>query len=89
MLQINMADVMNVVGSLVPYLVVIGVLLVLALIITFAVNKKTVKHVGSRKLIHSESWIVALVGIVVAINMKLSGPLATQLNNAPLTKYLL
>ncbi len=30
MLQINMADVMNVVGSLVPYLVVIGVLLVLA-----------------------------------------------------------
>ena len=38
MLQINMADVMNVVGSLVPYLVVIGVLLVLAIIITFAVN---------------------------------------------------
>lgn len=62
MLQINMADVMNVVGSLVPYLVVIGVLLVLAIIITFAVNKKTVKNVGSRKLIHSESWIVALVG---------------------------
>ena len=48
MLQINMADVMNVVGSLVPYLVVIGVLLVLAIIITFAVNKKTVKNVGSR-----------------------------------------
>ena len=47
MLQINMADVMNVVGSLVPYLVVIGVLLVLAIIITFAVNKKTVKNVGS------------------------------------------
>ena len=31
-----MADVMNVVGSLVPYLVVIGVLLVLAIIITLA-----------------------------------------------------
>ena len=89
MLQINMADVMNVVGSLVPYLVVIGVLLVLAVIITFAVNKKTVKNVGSRKLIHSESWIVALVGIVVAISMMLSGPLATLLNNATLTKYML
>ena len=89
MLQINMADVMNVVGSLVPYLVVIGVLLVLAIIITFAVNKKTVKNVGSRKLIHSESWIVALVGIVVAISMMLSGPLATLLNNATLTKYML
>ena len=89
MLQINMADVMNVVGSLVPYLVVIGVLLVLAIIITFAVNKKTVKNVGSRKLIHSESWIVALVGIVVAISMMLSGPLATLLNNATLTNYML
>ena len=89
MLQINMADVMNVVGSLVPYLVVIGVLLVLAIIITFAVNKKTVKNVGSRKLIHSESWIVALVGIVVAISMMLSGPLATLLNNATITKYML
>lgn len=89
MLQINMADVMNVVGSLVPYLVVIGVLLVLAIIITFAVNKKTVKNVGSRKLIHSESWIVALVGIVVAISMMLSGLLATLLNNATITKYML
>lgn len=89
MLQINMADVMNVVGSLVPYLVVIGVLLVLAIIITFAVNKKTVKNVGSRKLIRSESWIVALVGIVVAISMMLSGPLSTLLNNATLTKYML
>lgn len=89
MLQINMADVMNVVGSLVPYLVVIGVLLVLAIIITFAVNKKTVKNVGSRKLIRSESWIVALVGIVVAISMMLSGPMSTLLNNATLTKYML
>ena len=89
MLKINMADVMNVVGSLVPYLVVIGVLLVLAIIITFVVNKKTVKNVGSRKLIHSESWIVALVGVVVAISMMLSGPLATLLNNATITKYML
>ena len=46
MLQINMADVMNVIGSLTPYLIAIGVLFVLALIITFAVNKKTVKEVA-------------------------------------------
>ena len=44
---------------------------------------------GSRKLIRSESWIVALVGIVVAISMMLSGPLSTLLNNATLTKYML
>ena len=87
MLQINMADVMNVIGSLTPYLIAVGVLFVLALIITFAVNKKTVKNVASRKIIHSESWIVALVGIVVAVSMMLSGPLATLLNNATITKY--
>lgn len=89
MLQINMADVMNVIGSLTPYLITVGVLLVLAIIVTFAVNKKTVKAVANRKLIHSESWLVALVGIVVAISMMLSGPLATLLNNATITKYML
>ena len=89
MLQINMADVMNVIGSLTPYLIAIGVIFVLALIITFAVNKKTVKEVATRKIIHSESWLVALVGIVVAVSMMLSGPLSTLLNNATATKYML
>ena len=89
MLQINMADVMNVIGSLTPYLIAIGVLLALALIITFAVNKKTVKEVATRKIIHSESWLVALVGIVVAVSMMLTGPLSTLLNNATTTKYML
>lgn len=89
MLQINMADVMGVINSVIPYLVAVGILLVLAIIITFAVNKKTVKAVANRKLIHSESWLVALVGIVVAVSMMLSGPLATLLNNATITKYML
>ncbi|PST45812.1 beta-glucosidase [Bifidobacterium callitrichos] len=89
MLQINMADVMNVIGSLTPYLIAIGVLLVLALAVTFGVNKRTVKNVGVRKLVHSESWLVALVGIIVAVSMMLTGPLATLLNNATVTKYQL
>lgn len=89
MLQINMADVMNVISSLTPYLIAIGVLFVLALIITFAVNKKTVKDVATRKIVHSESWLVALVGIVVAVSMMLTGPLSTLLNNATITKYTL
>ena len=89
MLQINMADVMNVIGSLTPYLIAIGVLFALALIITFAVNKKTVKEVATRKIVHSESWLVALVGIIVAVSMMLTGPLSTLLNNATITKYTL
>ena len=47
------------------------------------------KEVATRKIIHSESWLVALVGIVVAVSMMLSGPMATLLNNATLTKYML
>ncbi|TPF77931.1 MULTISPECIES: glycoside hydrolase family 3 protein [unclassified Bifidobacterium] len=89
MLQINMADVMGVINSVIPYLVAVGILLVLAIIITVAVNNKTVKAVANRKLIHSESWLVALVSIVVAVSMMLSGPLATLLNNATITKYML
>ena len=62
----------------------------LALIITFAVNKKTVKEVATRKDHPFESWLVALVGIVVAVSMMLSGPLSTLLNNATITtKYML
>ena len=61
----------------------------MAIIVTVAVNKKTVMTVANRKLIHSESWLVALVGIVVAVSMMLSGPLATLLNNATITKYML
>ena len=34
-----MADVMNVIGSLTPYLIAIGVLFVLALIITFSAGR--------------------------------------------------
>lgn len=57
MLQINMADVMNVIGSLTPYLIAIGVLFALALIITFAVNKKTVKEVATvRSSIPNPGW---------------------------------
>ncbi|WEV65860.1 glycoside hydrolase family 3 protein [Bifidobacterium sp. ESL0764] len=89
MLQINIADVVNVIKSLVPYLVVIGVLLVLAIVISVAVNKKTVKNVGTRKLVRSETWLVALVAIVAAVSMMLTGPMSTLLNNVTSKKYTL
>ena len=44
---------------------------------------------ATRKIVHSESWLVALVGIVVAVSMMLTGPLSTLLNNATITKYTL
>ena len=89
MLSINMDDVVAVLGSLTPYLVAIGVFLVLGIVATFAVNKKTVKNIGVRKLVRSESWLVVLVAVVAAVSMMLTGPLATLLNNATITKYML
>lgn len=64
-------------GSITPHLIAIGVVFVLALVITFAVNRKTVADAATRKLIHSESWLVFLVAAVVAVAMMLFGPLAT------------
>lgn len=89
MLGINWSDVMNVVMSVLPQLIVIGVVLVLAIIVTVAVNKKTVADTATRKLIHSESWLVFLVAAVVSVSMMLFGPLATLLNSATATKYTL
>ncbi|MDR4222783.1 beta-glucosidase, partial [Priestia megaterium] len=89
MLGINWSDVINVLKSVMPQLIAIGVVLVLAIILTFAVNKKTVKSVGTRKLIHSESWLVFLVATVIAVSMMLFGPLNTLVTSATAKKYAL
>ncbi|WEV64089.1 glycoside hydrolase family 3 N-terminal domain-containing protein [Bifidobacterium sp. ESL0732] len=89
MLGINMDDVIAVVHSLVPYLVAIGVLLIVAIIITAAANRKTLSDTGVRKMVHNQTWIVALVGIVVAVSMILTGPVQTLLNNASTPKQQL
>ncbi|NMM94832.1 glycoside hydrolase family 3 N-terminal domain-containing protein [Bifidobacterium oedipodis] len=89
MLEVNMMDVKTVLQSATPYLVAIGVALVLALVITFAVNKNTVKQTAARKLVHSESWLVALVAIIVAVVMMLYGPFSTLLTNASQKTYAL
>lgn len=89
MLSINMSDVIAVVKSIMPQLITIGVVLLLALIVTFAVNKKTVSSKANRKMIHSQSWIVFLIAAVVAIVMMVTGPLSTLISNATAPKYML
>lgn len=89
MLSINMSDVIAVVKSIMPQLITIGVVLLLALIVTFAVNKKTVSSKANRKMIHSQSWIVFLIAAVAAIVMMVTGPLSTLISNATAPKYML
>lgn len=86
MLDINMSDVVAVLKSLIPELVVIGVFAVLAILITILINKRTVKSVANRKLIHSQSWLVAFVAVVVAVTMMLLGPLSNLITKST-TKY--
>lgn len=82
MFSVNLSDVVAVLKSLIPQLVVIGVFLVLALLITIAVNKHTVKTVANRKMIHSQSWLVAFVAVVAALATMLLGPLSNLITKS-------
>lgn len=89
MIEINWSDVINVVSSIAPQLIAIGVVLALAIVATVAVNRRTVADQATRKLIHAQSWLVFLVAAVVAVAMMVFGPLATLLNNATAERHML
>ncbi len=89
MLDINWSDVVNVITSIAPYLIAIGIALVVAIVATVAVNKHTVKAIAVRKLAHSETWLMALVVSVMAIMLMSYGPLYGLLNNATLERRML
>lgn len=79
MLSINMEDVINVLNTCKPYLIAIGVVLVIALIVVIAASKveKT-----NRKLIRSEAGIAALLAVVIIVNMICWGPMSTMISLA-------
>ncbi|MBW3082183.1 glycoside hydrolase family 3 N-terminal domain-containing protein [Bifidobacterium phasiani] len=89
MIEINWSDVINVVSSIAPQLIAIGVVLALAIVVTVAVNRRTVADQATRKLVHAQSWLVFLVAAVVAVAMMVFGPLATLLNNATAERHML
>lgn len=77
MLSINWNDVWNVVMSLRPQLIAIGVALLAALIITIAVRRL---NKPTRKLVRSTTWIAAVVVVAVAITGMMYGGLKTILD---------
>ena len=87
MLEINMDDVIAVVQSITLQLIVIAVALVLGIIMTIAVNKKTVANQGVRKLVHSTGWIVVAIAAITSISLALTGPLNSMLTMATATKH--
>lgn len=87
MLDINMDDVIAVVQSIAVELGVIAVFLALAIILTIAVNKRTVKDGAARKLTHSTSWVVTAVAVIASITIMLTGPLNSMITMATATKH--
>lgn len=77
MIEINYSDVWQTLDSLRGYLIVMGVVLALALIATIACLKlpKPTKF-----LIRTQSWIAALIAIVVVANIICTGPMFTLLS---------
>lgn len=79
MLGINMDDVIAVIKSIRVELIVVVLALLLAFVITVAINKHTVSNRNVRKLTHSTTWVVAAVAMVAAVSTMLSGPLTSMI----------
>lgn len=77
MLDINMEDVYNILENCKPYLIALGVALLLAVIVTIAVKKQ---EVAKRKLIRSQAWIAFMLVFVIAVNGICYGPLSTLIS---------
>lgn len=76
MLQINMADVANILTICMPYLIALAVIVVLAIVVTIAVKKlkKPTKY-----MIRRQSWIAVLLAVIVVANLVCMGPMASML----------
>ncbi len=79
MLEINMADVVNVLNTCKPYLIAVAVVLILALIVIVAVHKV---DKAKRKLIRSEAGIAILLTVVIVVNMICFGPMSNLISLA-------
>ena len=89
MLEININDVIATIRSVQPQLIAIIIALLVALVMTIAVNRVTVADRGVRKLTHATVWVAAVTAAVVAINLMLTGPLNSMITMATGTRYAL
>lgn len=79
MLQINMQDVVNVLNTVRPYLIVAAIALVAAIIITIAVRKM---KVSKKRLVRKSTWICFVLILVIILNMVASGPMYSMISLA-------
>lgn len=82
MLGINIDDVIAVLQSVAPYLIVIGVALVVGIVVTVVTGRNSFVDMGRRKLIRSFTWIAAAVASIASVNRMLEGPLESTVTMA-------
>lgn len=82
MLSLNMDDVQRYIEMLSTHLIVLGVALALALIVTIAVG--FIKKLGkpTKKLVRANAWIAFILVAVIVVNTMLTGPMNTIINLA-------
>ncbi len=79
MLSINIADVIAVVQTMIPQLIVLGVALVAAIIVTICAMKAKKPLKG---FIRKEAWLAFALVVVVVVNTILLGPVYSMVNMA-------
>ena len=84
MLEINMDDVLAVLQSVAPQLVVIAIALVAAIVVTVVVARMAE---GRRKLARSLTWIAAVAVIAGSVNAMLLGPLNSVVTMATAERH--
>lgn len=77
MLDINYSDVLSILELIRPYLIAIGIAIVLGIVVTIAVMK--VKE-PKKYLIRSQARVAVIIAIVVIVNLICTGPMSTLLS---------
>ena len=77
MLAINWDDVVNVLTTIRPYLIAIGIILAVWLVITIAVMK--LKNPLKRR-VRGGALVAMLVGVAISVNLICTGPMSTMLD---------
>lgn len=79
MLDINMADVMNILSLCIPYLIGFAVVLVVA-VIAIIICKKKEKH--TKFLVRRQALVAIMLALVIVANLICFGPMSTMLTLA-------
>ena len=82
MLGINMDDVVKVLTSMKNELIILGVALALAVVITIALAFAKNMRKPVKKLAHGNVWLAFVLVAVIVINLILTGPMYTMINLA-------